>query len=148
MQQTNLSKLVSQFLAICLDEAEEDTTTITSLHTTASKSLFRRSTKLSCSRPNHYIMRLIMARILFLFYLLLYFFSYSQARLTVLPPPAKLIESFRSDYEYEIESDEYDFRISNQSCFQSPPSSLLLFSRDEGFKNNIVVLCDDLEYAL
>ena len=58
-----------------------------------------------------------------------------------------IIESFRLEYEYEIEY-EYDFRISNQLRSQSRHFSLLLISRGKGFRNNIGVLCDDLEYAL
>ena len=54
------------------------------------------------------------------------------------------LESFRSEYEYEIEY-EYDFGISNQSRSQSRRFSLLLISRGVGFRNNIGVLCDDLE---
>ena len=57
------------------------------------------------------------------------------------------IESFSLEYEYEIEY-EYDFRISNQSRSQSPCFSLLLISRGKGFRNNIGVLFDDLEYTL
>ena len=51
------------------------------------------------------------------------------------------IESFRLE-------NEYDFRISNQSCSQICRFSLLLISKGEGSRNNIGVLCDDLEYAL
>ena len=57
------------------------------------------------------------------------------------------IESFRSEYEYEIEY-EYDFRISNQVRSQSRRFSLFLIRRSKGFRSNIGVLCDDLEYAL
>ena len=64
-----------------------------------------------------------------------------------LVPFCNLLESFRLEYEYEIEY-EYDFQISNQLSSQSPCFSQLLISRGEGFRNNVGVLCDDLEYAL
>ena len=59
----------------------------------------------------------------------------------------QLLESFRLEYEYEIEC-EYDFRISNQLPSQSPRFSQLLISRGVGFRSNIAVLCDDLEHTL
>ena len=57
------------------------------------------------------------------------------------------LESFRSEYEYEFEY-EYDFCISNQLLSQNRHFSLLLISRSNGFRNNIGVLFDDLEYIL
>ena len=57
-----------------------------------------------------------------------------------------IIESFRFEYEYEIEY-EYDFRILNQSRSQSHRFSMMLISRGKGFRDNIVVPFDDLEYA-
>ena len=57
------------------------------------------------------------------------------------------LESFRSEHEYEIESED-DFRIPNQLRSQSRRFSLLLTSEGEGFRSKIAVLCDDLEYAL
>ena len=65
----------------------------------------------------------------------------------VLVPLMLTVESFRLEYEYEIEY-EYDLRISNQSRFQNRHFSLLMISRGKGLRNNIGVLCDDLEYAL
>ena len=56
------------------------------------------------------------------------------------------IESFRLEYKYEIEY-EYNLRISNQLRSQGPHFSLLLISRDKGFRNKIGVLFDDLEYS-
>ena len=55
--------------------------------------------------------------------------------------------SFRSALEYEIEY-ECEFRISNELRSQSRRFSLLLISRGGGSRDNIVVLCNDLEYEL
>ena len=65
---------------------------------------------------------------------------YNTVRLTT-------IESFRSEYEYEIEY-ECDFQIINQLRPQSRRFSLLLVRKGGGTGNNIAGLCDHLGYMI
>ena len=57
-------------------------------------------------------------------------------------PWKKLLATFRSDYEYQIEY-EYNSRISKRQRSQSSRSSLLLTSREGYYVNDIGVKIDN-----